>query len=74
MDVEVPSTAEASDVAGQLPSSPVLEGGPALVSGAEVERSGPEAVATGSELRVVTTDSEAVALGSASASLEPKEF
>ncbi|KAG8047764.1 hypothetical protein GUJ93_ZPchr0008g12473 [Zizania palustris] len=70
MDAKVPPTVEAPDTMGHLPSSPVLGGGPATASGAEVERSGPEAVTMGSEPRVVTTDSEAVAPESASMGLE----
>ncbi|KAG8061021.1 hypothetical protein GUJ93_ZPchr0002g25272 [Zizania palustris] len=74
MDVEVPSTTEALDAAGQLPSSPMLGEGPTAAPGAEVERLGPEAATTGSWPRVVTTDSEVVAPGSASACLESEEL
>ncbi|KAG8077182.1 hypothetical protein GUJ93_ZPchr0006g43814 [Zizania palustris] len=66
MDIEGPLTVEAPDMAGKLPLSLVLRGGPATVSGVEVKRSGPEVVTVGSDPRAITTDSKVVALKSAS--------
>ncbi|KAG8083209.1 hypothetical protein GUJ93_ZPchr0015g6792 [Zizania palustris] len=69
-DAEVPLAAEAPNAVGQLPSSPALGGGPIVVSGVEVKRSGHKAVTACSELRAVTMDSEAVAPQSTSTGSE----